>query len=795
MHQWSHGRMSFHTTALGAGVHSWAWTWFAALIFALVPGATGTLHGTEMVEKYVAEATPPTDWQQAGIRAAMQDPSPQVRAEAAYYCGARYWSRRCLKMADLMPLLQDPDPEVRITAMMGLRGMGPLLTPEAGRLLTAMIVQQENLDLSWTDLSWKAILALDGLGPQVAPMVLPHVLPLLDKADAEMKRRIIHCVLETGRAAAPYATALLPLLNETDLEMRELVLRALQDMDIGQARPPNAAEVAPAVARALLPLLKDPDLGYSIPSLLGTLGPEAASITLPILLPMLDDPAEDSTFFAQLGKAAPEVVLFHLLPRLRHTEAHMRRGILLTLSCMGPAAAPCLPDVRPLLRDPDSIVRDLAISVLAEHSEGSATYFKDIFPLLQDADTRVQCAAIDALSKMGSDHAPAVVRALLPLLNPADGDLRRSVRSAFVPLRQAALTLSSELAPALEKANPWMQLPIIEALCPIPTDAQAAPFIRILRPYLQEKEADLRHAAARVLAGIGTSPQTAVFIREELLPLLQDQDLEMRAAVLRGLPASFLAGHIQPLLHSIDSNVWHEALCALMRMEEKAAPYAAELLPLVQDPRSPRSLYEPVYEVFKTMGAAAAPVLHPAMLQRLSQPDREDRYLIGECLDELGNLHSSPAWQCAALAAAHSMAAAKGTPGSDAHDLEQLRVHLYLWSGRDPELLLSVRWLGKPATAPMPANGAALSAAEQQAVLHMLHTLWPHSAPYPALRQEMAARIADVAQSITTATEEKTAALLKSIDEQLKADTVKKNQPASAKARAAVEGALVRVRE
>lgn len=793
MHQWSHVRMSFHTTALGARVHRWAGAWFAALIFALMSGGTGTLHGSEDLERVFALATPLTEWQLDGIRAALQDPSPMVRAEAAYVCGARYWSRRCLQMTVLMPLLQNPDSEVRITAMMGLRSMGPLLTPEAGRLLTVMIVQQEN-----PDLSWKAIHALDGLGPQVAPMVLPHVLPLLDKADAEMKRRIIHCVLETGRAAAPYATALLPLLNETDLEMRELVLRALRDMDIGQARPPNAAKVAPAVARALLPLLKDPDpaIRYKIPALLGTLGPEAASITLPILLPMLDDPAEDSAFFAEdlahLGKAAPEVVLSHLLPRLQQAEAHVRRHTLIVLSCMGPAAAPCVADIRPLLRDPDSGVRSFAISLLTELSAGSDTFFKDIFPLLQDADTRVQCTVIDALSKMGSDHAPAVVRALLPLLNPADGDMRRSVRSAFVPLRQAALILSSQLAPALEKANPWMQLPIIEALSPIPTDAQAAPFIRILRPYLQEKEADLRHAAARVLAGIGTGPQTTAFIREELLPLLQDQDEKMRAAVLHGLPFAFHAGHIQPLLHSTDSNVRNDVLCALMRMGEKAAPYVAELLPLVQDPRSPR--YEPVYEVFKTMGAAAAPVLHPAMLQMLSQPDRQDRHLIGDYLDELGNLTSSPAWHCAALAAVHSLASARSAPRSDAHDLEQLRVHLYLWSGRDPTLLLSVRWLGKPAATPMPAGGAALTAAEQHAVLHMLHTLWPHSAKYPALRQEMAARIADVAQNITTATEEKTAALLKSLDEQFKADTVKKNQPASAKARAAVEGALVRVR-
>ena len=62
-----------------------------------------------------------------------------------------------------------------------------------------------------------------------------------------------------------------------------------------------------------------------------------------------------------------------------------------------------------------------------------------------------------------------------------------------------------------------------------------------------------------------------------------------------------------------------------------------------------------------------------------------------------------------------------------------------------------------PRADPMPTKGAAFSVAAQQAVLHMLLQLWPHSVSFPALRQEMSGRIRDAAQSITTAPEKKDA--------------------------------------
>ena len=90
---------------------------------------------------------PPEPWQVAGIRSALGDPSAQVRAEAAFYCGASHWSRQCLKMEDLLPLLQDADRRVKITALEGLTDMGPELTPAAAAVVTPMLLKKLEAEL------------------------------------------------------------------------------------------------------------------------------------------------------------------------------------------------------------------------------------------------------------------------------------------------------------------------------------------------------------------------------------------------------------------------------------------------------------------------------------------------------------------------------------------------------------------------------------------------------------------------------------------------------------------------
>lgn len=749
--------------------------------------AGNALRGADGKGEAAVKHPPPEPWQVAGIRSALGDPSPQVRAEAAFYCGARHWSRQCLKMEDLMPLLQDADLRVKITALEGLTDMGPEFTPAAAAVLTPMLLLEEDVD----GLNEHAFGALARLGPEAAPLVVPRVLPLLEKADAPLKMRIVNILLQIGPGAAPYAQALLPLLQDSNLELRDRTLITLQRMEIGETKPPNAAEIAPAVARALLPLLKDADSNTrsAVQAVLASLGMEAAPLVLPALLPLLDDDdmrTEAQWYLSHLGKTAAPAVVPLLLPRLRHAEGRVRSLAVIILHYMGPAAAPYAAEIRPLLKDTDDLARCFAASTLAELGAGSTTYFNDLLPMLQDPDPGIQSAAMSALAGMGPKTAPQVVKALLPLLHSTDRKMPWEMEKAFTELRNEALPMADVLLPELRKAPAQMKIAIIGALAPVQADA--TPYIELLRPYLQDPDSDLRASAAKVLAGIGTGPEAAAFIQKEMLPLLNDPDKRVKTAVVQGLSRTANVPLLLPLLYDEDSDLRRSALESFQHLGAEAAPYARDFLPLVEGRGTLRE--ESVFDLFKSMGAPAAPVLLPALVPLLAKPARSERRYVFGVFDALGNLSSDLDWQCAALAAAHTTHSGKTEAETQKIEREQsaLRFHLHLWSGHAPDLLLSVRWLGRPANDPMPAQG--LSAAEQQAVLSMLLKLWPHSLPHPALRREMAGRIAQVARGITTAPEEKVAELLKKLEAELKADAVADSQEASAKAREAVQSVL-----
>lgn len=358
---------------------------------------------------------------------------------------------------------------------------------------------------------------------------------------------------------------------------------------------------------------------------------------------------------------------------------------------------------------------------------------------------------------------------------------------AFTELRDEAAPMADVLLPELRKAPAQMKIAIVRALAPVQADA--TPYIELLRPYLQDPDSHLRASAAKALAGIGTGPEAAAFIGKEVLPLLKDPDREVKTAVVQGLSRAGNVRVLLPLLHDADAVLRGSALHSLQHLGAEAALYARDLLPLVAGRGRPPE--ESLFDLFRSMGAPAAPVLLPALVPLLTERSHGvGRYVFG-VFDPLGNLSSDLEWQCAALAAAHGMPSGKTEAEAKKSEREQseLRFHLHLWSGHAPDLLLSVRWLGRPAKDPMPAQG--LSAAEQKAVLSMLLKLWPHSLPHPALRREMAGRIAQVARGITAAPEEKVAELLKKLESELKANAVVDSQEASARAREAVEKALV----
>ena len=521
--------------------------------------------------------------------------------------------------------------------------------------------------------------------------------------------------------------------------------------------PPESAEaaqkapekIAPERVKELLTQLHDPHFYErdNAVKALGRAGPLATEEMVSALVPMLQD--------ADFGVVLSTV---QALRSMNREEDACREALLGLLKAQDPGPEK---DIFPV-KTPASSARHDAVHWLIYGCPGKpyTEGIPFILPLLADPEEYVREAVVVCLQKLGPGLVP-YLKDLLPLLR--------------------------------DDSKPMVQALVARALTAV-GDGAAPTVARALLPLLQSKEPDLPCSAIRSLGWLG--PVAAPVALPALLPILKRKNEECRLCAVVALgqlgPAAAPAARelLAVLDHPDTEPVGHRGGFSQHAAAEALGQLGPSVVPLVVPALVQHfkdedlMLNDSIHSAFECMGAAAAPLAIPAALPLLQSKTPIARVWACETIRLWGNFQRDPAWQCAALAGA--------TAATKEEDLPYLRYSLYLWSGHDPELLLSVRWLGHPAATPMPANGAALSAAEQQSVLHMLHTLWPHSAKYPALRQEMAGRIADVAQSLTTAPEEKTAALLRSLDEQLKADTIKETQPASGTASRAVERALAR---
>ena len=691
----------------------------------------------------------PQLWQERGLRAALADPSPRVRSLAMREITGKQWVRVFFNLKDLRFMLHSADDPGRDTALVALAQLGPEAAPCIGEIVPLLHHESSTV-------RWSAVRALGQMGREAAPHA-KEIVPLLQDADDMIRDAAMKALGSLGRVAAPIVVPLLqPLLADTlSADEREAA-----------KHPPRGGDPFAARSPAEDSADKKNQIRCTAVWALGGMGPEAAPQALPLLLPLLQD--EDSS----VQSAARRVVA----------------------SLKGEPSSDGEKDSsKPSTPGPDGSGKAAEKTVTLAAPE----LLKSLLLPLQDPDPAERAAATKALADAGLKTPAQIVSALMPLLKDADGEVVLAAAGVFQQMGEAAAPFVNDVLPLLQDSDPKRQIHVMYALSKM-GDATAPVVAQALLPLLKSADFKVKTVAVNTLGGMGA------------------------AAAPVALPA------LLPLLQGEDSGVRDRVVIALGNMGAGAAPAAKVLVSLLKDPAP--EVQRPAAEALGQLGPSAIPIVVPALMAALTAEDSLLGYHIHLALEHLGqaatpvilahlpqasggvkeylcsaidpwgNLTRDPAWQCAALATAlpapmdkkqapgtGKKAKAKKVPQTE-EDNSDFRFHLYLWSGHDVDLLLSVRWLGSPAADPMPTAG--LSATEQQAVLGMLHKLWPHSASHPALRREMAGRIAQVARSITAAPDEAVTALLKSLNEQLRANAIKDTQQASVKARAVVERAL-----
>ena len=677
----------------------------------------------------------PLPWQERGLRAALADASPEVRWHAVRFITGKGWAAGFFTLKDLRPMLYGVDGNVSYVALEGLAQLGPEAAPCAREMVPL-------LRHASSGIRGDALVALGRMGREAAPYAR-EIVPLLQDPEITVCAAAEKALSRLGRVApATVSPFLQPLLADT---------RSAEERDAAKA-PPKAAD-------PFGPLSPDQRRGMDLSQLrcsavraLGGMGAEAAPHVLPLLQPLLRD--ED----AAVRSLAQSVVA----------------------SLKGEAAS----DADPGSSEPAAPASGCSAEEVAQADTSSAPkLLRSLLPRLQDPDPTRRLAAAKALKRAGVDTEAQIFGALLSLLKDADRNAKMDAAQAFQNMGKTAAPFAKDLLPLLQESDPQMKIHAMYALTRM-GDATAPMVARALLPLLQSEDYEVKTVAVNTLGLLG--PAAAPVALPALLPLLEGEDTDLRERTIlalgnMGAGAAPAARALVALLKDPEPRVREPAAEALGQLGPAAMPLTVPAL-IAAFSADDIMLGYHSQAALEHLGHEAAPLTLATALARYPQASADEKRRLCDAIDLWGNLNGNPAWHCAALVAADTAA------GQD--ELQALRFHLHLWSGHDEALLLSVRWLGKPAADPMPAKGAALSVAEQQAVLHMLLILWPHSASYPALRVEMAGRIVQVAQGISAAPDEAVSGLLKKIGEQLKADAIKESQQASGMARQAVEKVL-----
>lgn len=447
---------------------------------------------------------------------------------------------------DLLPLLNDPDPEVRATA---IRKIGKSVLHRSPGL-----INDDHLDVQC------AILEVLG---EAAKEHLPLILKYLNDPRATVRRTAIGVLQRSGLSEG--ADAIAPHIRDPDRSVRSDAIEALSRMG------------ALAHLEAIVGMLGDerddvrPLAGLAANRMIRAEGFSRYERKREVVARLQSLLARDDPSI--------QVVALNLL---RQQPAEVDRAV-----------------VAPFMFDENNDVREEAVGLVKAIDPG--WFLERAGWLLEDRNERIAGVVIDAIAERQS---AAMIGDLLKLLGETRSDnlCHRIVRTVIdVPEAEAAddliLLLRAKNSPMLSEATQRLSESSdpnirrqIGALLKHPDDDVRYIAVQILngrdmREYagtlfsmLESDNALLRQATVVAIAGFDDREST-----RDLLPLLRDSDARVRASTARALmrvDAETFAEIVAPLLKDRDALVRAEA-ADLIRSGSR---HHREVAPLLRDP-------------------------------------------------------------------------------------------------------------------------------------------------------------------------------------------------------------------
>lgn len=740
----------------------------------------------------------PQPWQLDSARAALQDPSADVRRAAlAWLSDKEVTDARFAPL--LVPFLRHGQtPEVGHSAANVLIGLGP----GAAGIVPDLITLLKDPDQA---VRRQAAQLLARLLP--GPAAVRQVGELLSNPAARDGALIF--LAGIGSDAAPVAAQAEPLLRDKDPELRQNALRTLYDAD--------AAEI---LTRHFPELLKDPDpevLSLAVQARAAVPGPEAAAQLRGVLAShvpqaraaaievlgemspgpalaaqmavLLRDPAQmvrEAAGHALVSMARNGAVQSRAIARLlTDRDADVRLSALAVLGGLGAGAAGTAPQVAKLLADPSHEVRRAALDTLHSLVPAGTAFVPKLLARTRDPDQEVRLLAAQWLGNIGQSNA-TVAGELAALLGSSDPNARISALAALGQMGPRAAAFAPRLVSLLTDPSDQVAGSAMQTLTQLGRSAQSvAPRIAAM---LRDRDSKVRQNASGALTDMGRNAAAAIPL---VVQLLKDPDTEIRQIAWQTLAA--VASSYRQIGEGADEH-------------PEDWPYieaAAEQLTSYLKPDTESSTRVLTLQVFAGMGGHAAKYV-PEIAAQLKDPDADIRsmavqvlatiapgdetvtqMLIGRLKDDalqvrqaaMGELaEAQPKGPRSAPQLAAALAdlnpdiraralqlldvlAASG-PLQDMGVLLPLLDAAYVWRGEaadilshayvtrrlGPKDLILIRWLGnRPAGQTLKVG--ELDTAGGLAVFGAFNDVWQQTQGYPDLRRGIADRVAELARS------------------------------------------------
>jgi HEAT repeat protein/S1-C subfamily serine protease len=233
----------------------------------------------------------------------------------------------------------------------------------------------------------------------------------------------------------------------------------------------------------------------------------------------------------RLGDLGPDakIAVPDLIPLLKDPDNLVRRFTRTALDKIGPPTKNEVPTLLEMIEDPNATVRIHVVDALGKVGPEGQAALPALTKALKDTDAKVREAAAHAVARVGKKTPEAVV----PLLSEALKDSEKTVRVAAAEALAADLTLNSRdvgmLVELLQHQDSEVRVQAAVALKKLGPDAVVAK--KPLLDTLKKADTPLRRASLEALATIGVEKEAL----PELEKALDDKDIEVRRAALNAV--------------------------------------------------------------------------------------------------------------------------------------------------------------------------------------------------------------------------------------------------------------------